>query len=141
MWKLIKFFLSLAIVAIFAYFAFFVPLGNKTLFEHLTLISKTEEAQELEGAIKEKVKDAASEISQKLKQQGSNAGKTKRTARDTDAKANTPASNSGSQDDAPGHSPKDRKALDALVHAVDDRSNADRKALNRLIEEKNTKTN
>lgn len=40
-------FISLVIIAVFAYLFFFVPLGERTLYEHASRIAATPEAEEL----------------------------------------------------------------------------------------------
>ena len=62
MFKLIKFIFSLSVLALLAYVVLVMPLGKKTLFEHLVDISKTDEATVLKEEIEKKVDDASEEI-------------------------------------------------------------------------------
>ena len=61
--KIVKFLVTLIALASACYFAFFVPLGSKTFYEHLKGISKTEEAQKFQDEITNKVKETARVLS------------------------------------------------------------------------------
>ncbi len=65
MFKLIKFALFLATVLIAGYFILGVTLGNKTLFEHLSGISKTDEAETLKSEIGKKIDGATHDLKEK----------------------------------------------------------------------------
>jgi hypothetical protein len=60
--RLIKFIISFTFFAIFVYFAFFVPLGSKTLYQHVLNISKTDEAKELTDGIASKAEAVKNEV-------------------------------------------------------------------------------
>jgi hypothetical protein len=63
---IIKWLIVLACVAALAYFAFFVPLGERTLYRHLVGIAKTDEAQELKDELSKKAQGVKEDVSAKL---------------------------------------------------------------------------
>lgn len=66
MFKLLKVALVLAGLAGLAYLAFFVPLGEHTLYQHLVGISQTEEAQQLGDEIERKADDLKADVAEKV---------------------------------------------------------------------------
>jgi hypothetical protein len=54
MLRLIRFLLSLLVIAAVVYFAVAVPLGKKTLWQHLKAIAGTQESQNLVDEVKHK---------------------------------------------------------------------------------------
>jgi len=66
MFRLFKWILVLACLAALAYVAFYVPLGDRTLYQHLVGISKTDEAKALKEGVSEKVRDVKDDVSSKL---------------------------------------------------------------------------
>lgn len=62
MFKLIKFIISSILLLSFGYFLFFVPLGPKTLYQHLHTISNTNEAKDLSDGIKQKADDVTTNV-------------------------------------------------------------------------------
>ncbi len=62
MFKLIKFIFSSIVFAGFMYFMFFVPLGNKTLYEHIHKISQTRAAKDLGNGIAKTAEDVTLEM-------------------------------------------------------------------------------
>jgi len=66
MFKLIKLLLVVVGLAGLAYLAFFVPLGDYTLYEHLVGISETDEAQALGDEITKKAEDLKSDVAEKV---------------------------------------------------------------------------
>lgn len=74
MFRLIKFFISLGIFVAAIYVTFFVPLGTKTLWQHLRAIASTEQSQELVKGVKNKAaqliqRDAAVESVKEIDEQ------------------------------------------------------------------------
>ena len=102
MFRLLKVLLLLAGLAGLAFVVFFVQLGDKTLYQHLVGISRTEEARVLGGEIEKKAEAVAGEVKHKV-----------------------PALLSGqpAPESAPDAAPladiprEDRKALDALLRS------------------------
>ena len=66
MLKLIKFLVVMALLAAVALFAFFVPLGKMTLWEHLVGISETNEAKDLGSELENKAKGIKDEVSKRI---------------------------------------------------------------------------
>ena len=66
MFKLLKVVLVLAGLAGLAYLAFFVPLGEHSLYQHLVGISQTDEAQQLGDEIEKKAEDLKTDVAQKV---------------------------------------------------------------------------
>jgi hypothetical protein len=62
MFKLIKLALLLVGLLGLAYLAFFVPLGEETLYEHLVGISETDEAAKLGDELEKKAKDISDDV-------------------------------------------------------------------------------
>jgi hypothetical protein len=60
--KLIKFGIGLLGLGVFCWFGLMVPLGDHTLFGHLSAIGKSKESQELMRGTKEKVGDLKKKI-------------------------------------------------------------------------------
>ena len=56
----------LAYLAKLAYFAFYVPLGKRTLYQHLVGISATDEAQELKDELSKKAQGVKNDVTSKL---------------------------------------------------------------------------
>jgi uncharacterized membrane protein len=54
MLRLIRFLISLVVIAAVVYFVFAVPLGKKTLWQHLKAIAGSKEGQELVDEVKQK---------------------------------------------------------------------------------------
>jgi hypothetical protein len=59
---MIRFLFSLIFIAVIAYFATTVPLGRKTLWQHLVAIFRTDEAKELVDGTKEEAKKLADRV-------------------------------------------------------------------------------
>lgn len=57
MFRLVKLLLSLVLLAALAYFAVAVPLGTRTLWEHLKAIAGTRESQDLVDGVKQKARE------------------------------------------------------------------------------------
>lgn len=51
-----------------AYGLFFVPLGDRTLFQHLKRIAATDEAQELNREVQDATAQAARSVEEKLRE-------------------------------------------------------------------------
>ena len=66
MFKLIKFLVVMALLAAVALFAFLVPLGEMTLWEHLVGISETDEARDLGTEIENKAIGIKDEVSKRI---------------------------------------------------------------------------
>lgn len=62
MFKLIKFLVVMALLAALALFAFLVPLGKMTLWEHLVGISETDEAKDLGSELENKAVGIKDEV-------------------------------------------------------------------------------
>lgn len=62
MFKLLKLLLGLGCLGIFVWWGFTVPLGDRTLFEHLRAIGHTRESQELVRGTKQKVSEVKHRI-------------------------------------------------------------------------------
>jgi hypothetical protein len=60
--KLIKLIIGLVSLAAFVWWGLTVPLGERTLFEHVTAIGKSRESQQLVRGTKEKVDDLKKRI-------------------------------------------------------------------------------
>lgn len=58
--------LKLCLLAAALYVVFFVPLGERTLYEHLSRIASTEEARELGGEVEGVVERAGSSAREKV---------------------------------------------------------------------------
>lgn len=57
---------NMVVLAGALYGAFFVPIGHRTLYAHLTRIVSTQEAQELLGAVSTLVTDAKAALTSRL---------------------------------------------------------------------------
>lgn len=66
MFKLLKVLLVLVGLAGLAYITFFVPLGERTLYQHFVGISETEEAQALGDEISKKADDLKTDVAEKV---------------------------------------------------------------------------
>jgi hypothetical protein len=66
MFGILKWILLLIGLAALAYFAFFVPLGDRTLYRHLVGISETDEAQELKDELSKKAQGVKEDVTSKL---------------------------------------------------------------------------
>jgi len=62
MLKLVKFLVGFVFFMSFGYVLFFVPLGERTLYQHLRNISATNEAQALKDGIREKAQLVTSDV-------------------------------------------------------------------------------
>ena len=62
MFRLIRFLLSLAMLAAFVWFAVSVPLGKHTLWGHLKAIFSTREAKDLADGTKEEAQKVADKV-------------------------------------------------------------------------------
>jgi hypothetical protein len=62
LFKLLKLFLAVVCLGAFAWWAFTVPLGKRTLWEHGVAIGKSKESKELVQGTKDKVSDLKSKI-------------------------------------------------------------------------------
>jgi hypothetical protein len=102
MFRLIKWLIVIVCLAALAYFALFVPLGERTLYQHLVGISKTDEAQDLKAELSKKAKDVKDDVTSKLPTLGPPAGS-----------KNPSGEGAGSPLSEP--SEKDRRALRELI--------------------------
>jgi hypothetical protein len=93
--KLLKLLIGIGCLGIFAWWAATVPLGERTLFEHLRAIGKTKESQELVRGTKEK----ASEMKKRLAGRGNEVAHTRQNAvmGTLEGFPNPPATGSGGQ--------------------------------------------
>jgi len=66
MFRFIKWILLLVCLAGLAYFVFYVPLGERTLYRHLVGISETDEAQELKDELSKKAQGVKNDVTSKL---------------------------------------------------------------------------
>jgi len=66
MFRLLKWLIVLACLAGLAYFAFFVPLGERTLYRHIVGISETDEARELKEELSKKAQGVKDDVTSKL---------------------------------------------------------------------------
>jgi hypothetical protein len=66
MFRFFKWMIVLACLVGLAYFAFFVPLGKRTLYQHLVGISATDEAQELKDELSKKAQGVKNNVTSKL---------------------------------------------------------------------------
>jgi len=107
MLKLLKVGIAVACAAGIAYFAFFVPLGRLTLYQHLVGISHTDEARQLGGEIESAARDLGEGVASKVPEVIDGA---KRRAADSEP-LSAPLSTV---------SDEDRAALDALVREKSD---------------------
>ena len=60
---------------VLAYLFFFVPLGQRTLWQHVSRIAATEEAQELGDEMEEATDRAETALREKIRQQVVDAGR------------------------------------------------------------------
>jgi hypothetical protein len=58
----VKFFWSLLVLASLTWFVFFVPLGERTLFQHVMRISQTDEARDLGREVHEAGRRVGEEV-------------------------------------------------------------------------------
>lgn len=70
MFRLIRGVFSLIVLAIVGYMAFTVPLGSKTLWEHLKAISETKESKQLVDGVKGKAEEGLARAIQGSKKDG-----------------------------------------------------------------------
>jgi hypothetical protein len=66
MFGLLKWMLLLLGLAAIAYFVFFVPLGDRTMYRHLVGISETDEAQELKDELSKKAQGVKEDVTSKI---------------------------------------------------------------------------
>ena len=128
MFTLIKFIFSLTVIAVVAYVFLIMPLGEKTLLEHLVGISKTDEAVDLKQELGKKVEGATS----KLKRRASQLAQEELEKQAQESKVS---------DDSPTLkevSREDRRRLTQLIQTKqrEDSEKEDRAALGRLIHQK-----
>ena len=131
---LIKLLVALVVVAGVAYFAFFVPLGHKTLWGHMVGISKTQEAKTLEKELEKKVKKTAKGVTAELKSKAGDLAEVK----DKIAAELDEAKKDDEDSDDEKHSEPDKQALKELVQNKTEPSESDRQALNKLVKQKNS---
>lgn len=62
MFKLVKILFSLVLLISFGYVLFFVPLGSRTLYQHLRNISNTDEAQQLRDGLTQKANMVTNDV-------------------------------------------------------------------------------
>jgi hypothetical protein len=107
MFRLLKWMIVLVCLAGLAYFAFFVPLGERTLYQHLAGISATDEAQELKEELSKKAKGVKDDVTSKLPSLSAPIA---------------PAAPAGEKAGSPLSDPseKDRRALRELIKRVED---------------------
>ena len=118
MFSLIKGAIALVVVAAVAYFSYFVPLGELTLWEHMVGISHTSEAQALGDALGAEAEAAAKEVSRRVAE----------AARSRDGR--------GQGDRADGGAPisaDDRRAIEQLIRHRVQPDEQDRDALDKMI--------
>ena len=135
--KLVNFILVIVALAALGYVAFCVPLGEKTFYEHMVGISKTDEAKKLEGEIEKKVKNAADDLTDKLKKQAADLAEAKREAL---LKGDDKKEDGDSEKVEAEHSNEDKKDLGELIHQAAEPDAADKQALDKLIKDKSSKT-
>jgi hypothetical protein len=70
MFRLIRFLLSLAFLAVVIWFATTVPLGKRTLWGHLQAIFATQAAKDLADGTKEEAKKVAKRVREELHHDG-----------------------------------------------------------------------
>lgn len=122
MFTLIKAGIALVVGGAVAYVTFFVPLGEKTLYQHLAGISATPEAQELGDEVRKKIDDAAEQI----KTGAVNASL--EVAADPPEGAREAAAEAVSEDD--------RQELREVIRAAAQPTEEDRARLSELISQK-----
>jgi hypothetical protein len=66
MFRLIRFLISLAMLAAFVWFATTVPLGKRTLWGHMKAIFSTPEAKDLANGTKQEAQKVADKVRQEL---------------------------------------------------------------------------
>lgn len=67
MFGLIRFLISLAMLAVFVWFAVTVPIGKRTLWGHARAIWGTQEAQDLADGTKEEAEKVARKVREELR--------------------------------------------------------------------------
>jgi len=82
MFRLIRALIMLGVLGAVAYFVFAVPLGNKTLWQHLGAIAETEESHELVEGVKQKAGEVEKKAKKMLDQRGISDGGDAPPARD-----------------------------------------------------------
>jgi hypothetical protein len=132
MFKLIKFSLFLAVIIGGVYFLLGVSFGKKTLGEHLSGISETEEAETLKSEVGKKIDGAAGE----LKRKASNLALEEL---DKKVQVEKAAVNGRPEEALSKLSESERESLKTLIKEKQGAAAAemDRKALNQLIHKKN----
>ena len=66
--KSVKFFWSLLVFAAVTWFVFFVPLGERTLFQHFLRIAQTDEAQDLGREVEEAGRRVGDEVQRSVEE-------------------------------------------------------------------------
>jgi hypothetical protein len=66
MFRLIRFLISFVSILFVAYFVFFVDLGDKTLYQHISGIAKTPQAKKLGGELEKKAADLTNTVIKKV---------------------------------------------------------------------------
>ncbi len=138
MFKLIKLSIALGVIAALSYFTFKVPLGKKTLYEHLVGITKTDEAQVLGSELGKKVDGATKDITREIKKHASKLTVDEMSkGRDKNGGDSVGGTSTGK-----AISKTDRESLDNLIKTKvhPEPNEQDKKALNRLLHEKNRAT-
>ena len=105
MFRLLKWLIVLACLAGLAYFAFFVPLGERTLYRHLVGISETDEAQELKDELSKKAQSVKDDVTSKLPELAA-------------PNAPPPADGKGAGAPLSEQSAEDKRALDELLRGA-----------------------
>jgi hypothetical protein len=127
MFSFFKFCLLSALVLIIGWFMLSIHLGDKTLYEHLSGISKTEEAQDLKKEIGRKVDDATNELKDKASSLAEDRLKEELEKKQKDKEAKDPAGRA-----------EDRRSLEKLIQekSRENEKAEDRVGLTRLIDTK-----
>ena len=118
-----------------AYFTFFVPLGEKTLYQHMVGISETSEAKKLGSELEKKAEDVADEVIERvpeLKGESRSKGKNKDNAAE---KKHTNSIKKGSDQDS--EQSKTHKHQLKVKKPLSEPSDNDKKALDNLLRKKN----
>ena len=74
MFRLIRWSFWLAAMCVLVYFAATVPLGSRTLLEHLRAIGSTQEAQDLAKGTRDKAGEVADKVKQQLEEDTRRSG-------------------------------------------------------------------
>lgn len=107
MFRLLKFLLGLAALVLFVWFGANIPLGSRTLFEHLQAIGRTRETQDLVDGTRSSAKPLVDDVRRRLGAAATTDDRPKSERRTVDAGA-PPA-----EDVSPADREKLRKMLGA----------------------------